>query len=73
MTRLLRLIMSVGIVVALAGCAATDGGSTQRQASEQPGVAKVSSETGGEKAGCPKTKCCGEKAAGCCHKPCEKK
>ncbi|MGQ9648952.1 MAG: hypothetical protein ACUVXJ_02460 [Phycisphaerae bacterium] len=73
MTRLLSLMMSVGIVVAVAGCATTDGRSAQRQASEQPGVAKVSSEAGDQKAGCPKTKCCGEKAAGCCQKPCDKK
>jgi hypothetical protein len=78
MKKLLSLMISVGMVVALAGCATTDSGSTQRQASEQPGVAKVSSESGGEKAGCqktgcPKAKCCGEKAAAGCQKPCEKK
>ena len=49
--------MSVGMVVALAGCATTDSGSTQRQASEQPGVTKVAAESAGEKTGCPKTGC----------------
>ncbi len=73
MKKLLSLIVSVGMLIALAGCQATDSGSAERQASEQPGVAKVSAETGGEKAGCPKTKCCSEKAPGCCQKPCEKK
>lgn len=78
MKKVLSLIMSVGMVVALAGCATTDSGSTQRQASEQPGVTKVAAESAGEKTGCPKTgcpkaKCCAEKAAAGCQKSCEKK
>ncbi len=58
------MVMSVAIVIALAGCAATDKGAAQKQASEQPAAAKVSSE--GEKAGCQKAKACCAKEGGAC-------
>ena len=44
MTKVLGMIMSVAMLVALAGCAAADKGGAQKQASEQPAAAKVSSE-----------------------------
>lgn len=78
MTRLLGMIMSVGMLIALAGCATSDKGGAQRQASEQPAAAKVSAE--GEKAGCTKTKsCCAKEQGACtkekaaCDKACDKK
>jgi len=61
MTKVLGMIMSVAMQVALAGCAATDQGSTQKQASEKPAAAKVSAE--GEK---PKG-CCGQPKGACPH------
>jgi hypothetical protein len=78
MTKVLGMIMSVGMLVALAGCAATDKGGVQGQVSEQPAAAKVSAE--GEKAGCTKPKsCCAKEQGTCpkekaaCDKPCDKK
>ena len=67
MTKVLGMIMSVAMLVALAGCAATDQGSTQKQASEKPAAAKVSAE--GEKAGCQKAKqgCCAKAEGACPH------
>ena len=78
MTKVLGMIMAVGMLFALAGCAATDKGGVQGQASEQPAAAKVSAE--GEKAGCTNPKPCCAKAQGTCpkekaagDKPCDKK
>ncbi len=66
MTKVLGMIMAVGMMVALAGCAAADRSAAQKQASEQPAAAKVSAD--GEKAGCTNPKPCCAKAQGTCPK-----